>query len=399
MSDSLEHILLVEDDPEISDLILRQSLQPLGYQVSHVRRASEAIRVAIQNSPDLIIIDLNLPDLSGKDLLIALSSQGIDTPMIVLAREGMESDIIQAFRLGASDYFCWPVREAEVLSAVERLLEQVRTRRNRQMLAEKLDQTNKELQRRLKELRTILAIGKAVTSTRKQDELFEKVVEGAVYVAEADAGMLLIREDDGDEFILRAQKNLPISYKSRMNSAWDDGLNSLVAISKEPLEIHGEPLKRFKIAQLGQAALVVPLKVRNEVAGLLTVIRQEENPFNRNNQTLLEAVGDYASISLINLKLFQALKKKARSLEKTAEAAQLKKMKNEAVLRMIDHDLRDDIMVAVEYIDSIIDGQTPEVDEEHLEVLRSSMNNLKEFVANIEKQTISRANDMTGIDE
>jgi two-component system NtrC family sensor kinase len=321
MSGSPEHILLVENDPEISDLILRQSLQPLGYQVSHVKGASDAIRATIKNNPDLIITNLDLPDLSGKDLLVALASQGVEAPIIVLTKEGMESDIIQAFRLGASDYVFWPAREAEVLSAVERLLKQVRVKREREMLAEKLDEANQDLRRRLKELKTILAIGKAVTSTTKQTELFRKVVEGAVYVTEADAGWLLIREDEGDEFILKAQKNLPSSYISRMDRVWNDSLSSLVALSKESLEIHGEPLKRFNVAQLGQAVLVVPLKIRNEIAGLLFVIRKAAKPFTQNNQALLEAVADYASISLINVKLFQALEEKARSLERKAKAA------------------------------------------------------------------------------
>jgi two-component system NtrC family sensor kinase len=386
MRDTLEHILLVENDLEISDLILRGALQPLGYQVSHVESASEAIQAAIQNNPDLIIADLDLPDLSGKDLLVALVSQGIKTPMIVLAKEGMDSDIIQTFRLGASDYIYWPFREAEVLSAVERLLKQVRSKRDRELLAEELDKTNQELQRRLKELKTILAIGKTVTSTKRQSELFEKVVEGAIYVAEADAGWLLIRDEDGDDFILRAQMNLPRSYKSRMNHVWNDSLNSLVALSKESLEIHGEPLKRFTIAQLGQAVLVVPLKIRNEVAGLLIVIRKAANPFSKNNQALLEAVADYASISLINVKLFQALEARAKSLEKTAEAAKISKEEKEAILRTIDREVRGGMMVAVGYIDMIVDGQLGELNEEQLDALHLSQSRLKEVVSILEKQ-------------
>ena len=84
MSVSLERILLITSDHDISNIIIRQSLMPFGYQVNHVERSSEAIRAAIQNDPDLIIADLDLPDLSGKDLLVALSSRGIETPLIGL---------------------------------------------------------------------------------------------------------------------------------------------------------------------------------------------------------------------------------------------------------------------------------------------------------------------------
>ena len=82
--------------------------------------------------PDVVVTDMNLPDLSGKDLVVALSSQGIEAPVIVISHQGMEGDLIQAFRLGANDFLIWPVREAEVVLAVERVLKQVRSRRERE---------------------------------------------------------------------------------------------------------------------------------------------------------------------------------------------------------------------------------------------------------------------------
>ena len=125
----IERILLVESDPDISDLIARQALRPLGYQVDIVTDAGSAIKKALQTPPDLVIANLNLPGLSGKDLLVALSSQGSTAPLIVIAGKGQEQDVIQAFRLCANDVLLWPAREAEVVSAVERVLTQVREMR------------------------------------------------------------------------------------------------------------------------------------------------------------------------------------------------------------------------------------------------------------------------------
>jgi DNA-binding NtrC family response regulator len=178
MSVSLECILLVTSGPVISVYIFRQSLMRLGYQVFHVEKSSGAHRVAIQNNPDFIIADLNLPELSEKDLLAALSSQGIETPLIVLGNEGIESDIIQAFRREDSDYLCWSAREVKVLSAIERVLKQVRAWREKESLTDELDKTNRKLQEGVRELKTILAIGKTATSTKRQNILFEKIVEG-----------------------------------------------------------------------------------------------------------------------------------------------------------------------------------------------------------------------------
>jgi len=318
MNGSNERVLLVESDPEISDLISRQTLLPMGYQVETVGASSLAIQEAIRYAPDVIIINLDLPGLSGKDLLVALASQGVDAPAIVIAKKEMEGDVLQAFRLGAVDFLGWPLREAEVISAVERVLKQVRARREREMLARQLKQTNQELQRRVRELTTIFAIGKAVISAPDVQSLFEKIIEGAVFVTEADSGWLLVRDERSKVFILKAYRNIPPIVAAKLNQPWDDGLSSLVALSGETLAIHGNPLKRFKVAKVGQSALVTPVKTKREVVGLLVVVRKEAHPFGASQQTLLEAVADYASIALINVRLFQALEERVNMLQQTS---------------------------------------------------------------------------------
>ena len=64
-----EQILLVESDPDIADLIGRQVLQPLGYQVTGVDDAASALKRAVQTPAGLMLANINLPGLSGKDLL------------------------------------------------------------------------------------------------------------------------------------------------------------------------------------------------------------------------------------------------------------------------------------------------------------------------------------------
>ena len=89
MASTGEKILVVESDPDISDLIARQALKPLGYNVAVVTDAASAIQQALQTQPDLLLANLKLPGLSGKDLLAALGAQGISAPLIVIAEKGM----------------------------------------------------------------------------------------------------------------------------------------------------------------------------------------------------------------------------------------------------------------------------------------------------------------------
>jgi two-component system NtrC family sensor kinase len=314
-----ERVLVVDEDPDVLDLLARQVLEPMGYLVATADDAGAAIQQALNFTPDLIVASLTLPGLSGKDLLVALRSQGMDVPMLVTAAEGMEGDAIQAFRLGARDYLVKPLREAEVVAAVERALNDVRTRHERQHLAEELAESNRQLERRVRELTTLYGIGKAVTSTTHQGQLFAKLMDGSLYVAEADMGWVLLQEENSEHLILRAQKNLPAALAGKLHQAWDDGVSSLVMLSGEALSIHGEGLGQFKLARFGKAALIAPIKVRDQAIGVVCVARQEPRPFLDREQAMLEAVADYASISLVNARLFQALESRARRLQQVVD--------------------------------------------------------------------------------
>jgi len=365
MANSGERIVVVESDPDIGDLISRQALEPLGYQVILVTSASAVLQQAIQTPPDLIIANLNLPGLNAKDLLVALSSQGIDVPLMVIAEKGQEEDILQAFRMGAMDYLHWPARDAEVVSVVERVLRMTSERRARLRLDKQLGDLNTELQRKVSELTTIVDIGRAVISLTDQQRLFTRIVEGAVKVAEADMGWLLLRDEPSKLFLLTAQRNLPDSWVKKMNQPLEDGVSSLVTLSGETLLIHGQPLEKFKISSLGKTAAVVPIKVKNEVIGLLLVLRRAERPFDRSDQVLLEAVADYASISLVNTRLFHAL-------ERTTESASSGVRQQNALMESLRETVRDEVQAIRQPIDLLLAHKAGPLNEEQRQALQTA---------------------------
>jgi len=319
-----ERILIVESDPDISDLLGRQTLRPLGYQVAIAEEAGSAIKLAAQTPPDLILANLNLPGLSGKDLLAALQSQNVKSPVIVIAEKGQEHDAIQAFRLGAIDVMFWPLRDAEVVSIVERALHQTQETRERQKLDRQLKAKNDELNKRLRDMTTILSVAKAVTSLTDQKVLFDRILESAIQVGEADMCWLTLREDKGNQYILRAQRGLPDAWAKKIGQPVDDGISSLVALSGEGLVMNGSPLQKFKIASLGKSAGVVPIKIRNEVIGLMMVARKVDLEFSRDSQTMLQAMADYASISLVNARLFRAIEQTAENARNGEKARYVK---------------------------------------------------------------------------
>lgn len=384
-----ERILVVEHDPHVGDLIVRQTLRPMGFQVRWVKEASSAIQQAIEFDPHVVIVNLDLPGLSGKDLLAALAAQGTPMPVIVTAEAGNEKAIIQAFRLGASDYLPQPIREAEVVAVVERALQQVRARMERELLARRLERTNQELQQRVRELTTIYSLGKAVTSLTDPQSLFDKIVEGAVFVTESDVGWLLLRsEEQPRTFTLAAFRNLPPSLARKLHQPWDDGLSSLVALSGEALNIHGAPLRRFAISSMGKAALVVPIKAQTQTIGLLTVLRKAAQPYSQSNQTLLEAVADYATVALTNLHLYQALEARAKSLQEMVEKTRLNERMKSQILQNISRELRAPLITIKDYVDMLVEGQLGTLQPAQQETLEKARSKLDELVTLVQSTTI-----------
>ena len=314
-----ERVLIVDEDPDVLDLLSRQVLEPLGYEVATADEAGTAIQQAVEFSPDLIVASLTLPGLSGKDLLVALRSQGLEVPVLVTADEGEEADAIQAFRLGARDYLVKPLREAEVLAAIERALKEVRLDHERGRLAVELADSHRELEQRVRELTTIYGIGKVVTSTTNQRDLFDKLMQSSLNVTNADMGWVLLQDDEGKDLFLRAQRGMPKALANKIHQSWDDGVSSLVMLSAEALTIHGDGLKQFKLVRFAEAALIVPIKAGDQAIGVIVVAREKPKPFTDPNQRMLEAVADYASISLVNSRLFQALSGRADQLQEVVD--------------------------------------------------------------------------------
>jgi poly(3-hydroxybutyrate) depolymerase len=102
---------------------------------------------------------------------------------------------LNAFRLGAKDYLGKPLRETELVSSFDRALSEVRLRRERETLSERLAAANHQLERRVKEITTLAGIGKAVTAVTTLDHLFTRLLEAGLYVTEAEVGWLMLSEE------------------------------------------------------------------------------------------------------------------------------------------------------------------------------------------------------------
>lgn len=117
-------ILVVEDDPTLR-LVLRDNLQSEGYQVDVAADGACAVKRARTNIPDLIVLDLTLPDYDGFELLPILRSLG-QVPIIVLTARTQRDEKLKGLTLGADDYITKPFDPAEFLARIRAVLRRVR---------------------------------------------------------------------------------------------------------------------------------------------------------------------------------------------------------------------------------------------------------------------------------
>lgn len=118
-------ILVVEDDADINNLLAKM-LRQADYQVTQVYSGSEAALRLEHESPDLILLDLMLPGMSGEALLEKLRGElSCDAPVIILSAKTAVGDKVGLLKLGADDYITKPFEPEEVLARIEAALRRV----------------------------------------------------------------------------------------------------------------------------------------------------------------------------------------------------------------------------------------------------------------------------------
>src|SRR4051795_10118607 len=113
--------LIVEDDPHIS-LGLEEILRSEDFDVAVCHRGDQAIAATGKHRPNLIVLDVMLPGLSGYDICKQLRQKKVTTPILMLTAKGQEIDKVVGLDLGADDYVTKPFGVRELLARIQALL-------------------------------------------------------------------------------------------------------------------------------------------------------------------------------------------------------------------------------------------------------------------------------------
>ena len=117
MNNSSVRILVVDDEPPIRKL-LRVGLAAEGYAIVEATNAADAMSKVGEERPDLIVLDLGLPDMQGHDLLEKWRNDRLELPIIILSSRTDEGGIVKALELGADDYVTKPFGTKELVARI-----------------------------------------------------------------------------------------------------------------------------------------------------------------------------------------------------------------------------------------------------------------------------------------
>jgi two-component system, NtrC family, sensor kinase len=252
-----ETVLIIDDSIAIASLLANEILPHAGYRTAVTLSGREGLAVARRTQPDLILCDLEMPDMNGLEVLRSLRGEGYSIPSVMMTAFGSEAIAAQALRIGVKDYIIKPFTTEEILAAVDNALSESRLRLE-------LDEVTRSLKDHQQTLTILRALGQAVSSGLGPEALLGRIVLAAVYSQGAQGGFLAEFDHSG-YLVIRAAVHYP---------QWEG--KRIRVTSDSPL---GRALQTHRVTHAsdhGGHWYYVPLIRKDVKVGLLAVFSRKE---------------------------------------------------------------------------------------------------------------------------
>jgi signal transduction histidine kinase/DNA-binding response OmpR family regulator len=349
---TLPKILYMDDTPDARELVVR--ILSFEYEVLVADDPLKGIEMAVKTRPDLILLDINMPHMSGREVATRLKSLLPRTPLVAFSADSSPGARERALAAGCVGYLTKPLdvdtfsdqidaflhgkREAlsnaaEVGKAyqaelVARLEEKVRELSKVAQDNALLNEQNKRLvavlQRRQRLLEAAARVGQSITSILDLDELLRATVDIICEEYSFYYAAIFLLDPTGEWAVLRAGRGEAGRAMQAEGHKLAVGGNSMIgtAISERRARIAldvGEEKVHFKNPYLPhtRSEMALPLLVKDTVLGALSVQSEEVNAFSDDDITALQALADQVAIAFNNAQLLRDLGAANRELLRT----------------------------------------------------------------------------------
>jgi len=348
-------ILIVDDTPDNLRLLAR-ILETQHYTVLKALNARMALQVVHRKLPDLILLDINLPETNGFEICQQLKSSDITAhiPVIFISALNEPADKVQAFAMGGQDYITKPFQELEVLARVQnhllirqqqqQLQQEIQERRRAEAEAWRLNlHLERQIQSRTLELQQALSAELAlkhvtdqVRDSLDQHQIMQTTVETLAWALEGDCCEAALYSKDHTSSVIRYQWTRPgleetqgqILYMTDFPELYEQLQSrvcfALCQIQPNPIRHHGAilacPIFDETVDQTG-------------ILGDLWIFRDTHSSFGEVEIRLVQQVANQCAIALRQARLYEAAQKQVQEL------ARLNQLKDD-FLNTISHELR-----------------------------------------------------------
>lgn len=313
-SPNREFKILVVDDREDNVRLLTTRLASEGYAFITARDGEEAMEKIWNESPDLVLLDVNMPKKSGYEVLQAVRANPLTEHIqiiIVTAAKTSTQNVWTGLNLGADDYVIKPFDWRELIARIRTKL--------------RVKQAEDVLRQRNRELALLPELAQDLSARLDLAELTQIVLERTVLALEATNGHLTVFYPNGRIFqrLYSQGKLLPLA-EDKQEKLLTQGLISHVLASRQGVIITDvEKDERWLKSEQGstRSSIAVPLLGRHSIIGILTLTHHEPKHFRPDHLTLLQAIASQAAIAVENAQLYTSLEREQKRLTAVLNAA------------------------------------------------------------------------------
>ncbi len=299
-------ILIADDDPANVEVV-RLFLVNQDYRFIRAQDGGQALELAQEELPDLILLDLNMPVLDGFSVLEELRRNAETQSIVVIvmtAAYTQRKDRLRAFQLGAHDYLLKPLDRRELAARV------------RSWLQVKIMENN--LRQRSEELQSLYSVTQEIITTLNPATLAKKLLMVAGQVIDAADGWVILVNEQGEPLHAeRYGETLPPKIASQLaRQSLQQGVGGVVSRTQTGLLISDSVLdERYATGELGlssiRSVVSVPLLGRRHYRGVLTYAHPEPNHFSDRHLQWLRTAAGQAAVALDNAYLFAREQRRA----------------------------------------------------------------------------------------
>lgn len=160
-----ERILIVDDEPQIR-MALGDRLRTKGYSIDQARNGLQCLEKIHELHPDLVLLDLQMPEMGGMDVLRKLGNRLQELPVVILTAHGSIEQAVEAMKLGAIDFLPKPCKADHILFVVEKALERKELKEENLLLREEIDSQYQMILGESPEMKKVMEMARQVASSK-----------------------------------------------------------------------------------------------------------------------------------------------------------------------------------------------------------------------------------------